>query len=140
MLLDEFSHGNCCILDERLFHQAEFLVELLHFARDDLFDHGIRLAGGAVTPTAEGGTHLAGFDRALTRSVNDSLLAGSKKLAKLAKSGNDRATKDDVQEGLVAAIKVTFPEPQFRGQTKQELGTPAIESRIFVSDSTLRMR
>ena len=82
-------------------------------------------------PTAEGGTHLAGFDRALTRSVNDSLLAGSKKLAKLAKSGNDRASKDDVQEGLVAAVKVTFPEPQFRGQTKQELGTPAAQGIVY---------
>ncbi len=82
-------------------------------------------------PTAEGGTHLAGFERALTRSVNDSLLAGSKKLAKLAKSGNDRASKDDVQEGLVAGVKVTFPEPQFRGQTKQELGTPPVQSIVY---------
>ncbi len=82
-------------------------------------------------PTAEGGTHLAGFERTLTRSVNDSLLAGSKKLAKLAKAGNDRATKDDVQEGLVAGVKVTFPEPQFRGQTKQELGTPAVQGIVY---------
>ncbi|MCB0996561.1 MAG: DNA topoisomerase IV subunit B [Acidimicrobiales bacterium] len=82
-------------------------------------------------PTSEGGTHLAGFERALTRSVNDVLLAGTKKLAKLAKEGNDRASKDDVQEGLVAAIKVTFPEPQFRGQTKQELGTPAVQSICY---------
>lgn len=82
-------------------------------------------------PTAEGGTHMAGFERALTRSVNDSLLAGTKKLAKLAKSGNDRATKDDVQEGLVAGIKVTVPEPQFRGQTKQELGTPPVQGIVY---------
>jgi DNA gyrase subunit B len=82
-------------------------------------------------PTAEGGTHLAGFERALTRSVNDSLLAGTKKLAKLAKSGNDRATKDDVQEGLVAGVKITFAEPQFRGQTKQELGTPPAQGVVY---------
>ncbi len=82
-------------------------------------------------PTPEGGTHLAGFERAMTRAVNDTLLAGTKKLAKLAKSGNDRATKDDVQEGLVAALKVTFPEPQFRGQTKQELGTPAVQGIVY---------
>ena len=77
-------------------------------------------------PTPEGGTHIAGFDRALTKTVNDVLLSTTKKLAKLAKSGQDRAEKSDVQEGLVAAVKVTFPEPQFKGQTKQELGTPAI--------------
>ncbi len=61
----------------------------------------------------------------MTRVVNDVLLADTKKLAKLAKEDKHRATKADVQEGLVAAVKVTFPEPQFRGQTKQELGTPA---------------
>lgn len=82
-------------------------------------------------PTTDGGTHVSGFDRALTKIVNDSLLAGSKKLAKLAKSGKDRAEKSDVQEGLVAAVKVTFPEPQFKGQTKQELGTPAIGSIVY---------
>ena len=82
-------------------------------------------------PTSEGGTHLAGLERAMTRAVNDVLLAGSKKLAKLAKTGNDRASKDDVQEGLIAGLKVTFPEPQFRGQTKQELGTPAIQGIVY---------
>ena len=51
-------------------------------------------------------------------------------LAKLVKENKHKATKDDVQEGLVAAVKVTFPEPQFRGQTKQELGTPAIEGIV----------
>ncbi len=82
-------------------------------------------------PTPEGGTHLVGFERALTRAVNDTLLAKTRKLAKLAKSGKDRATRDDAQEGLVAVIKVTVPEPQFRGQTKQELGTPAVQSIVY---------
>ncbi len=82
-------------------------------------------------PTREGGTHLTGFERAMNRAVNDVLLSGYRKLAKLAKLGKDRATKDDVQEGLVAAIKVSFPEPQFRGQTKQELGTPAIQGIVY---------
>ena len=82
-------------------------------------------------PTPHGGTHLAGFERALTRAVNDGLLADSKKLARLAKQGNDRAQREDVQEGLVAAVKVTLPEPQFRGQTKQELGTPPVQSIVY---------
>jgi len=82
-------------------------------------------------PTPEGGTHVAGFERAMTKVTNDVLLAGTKKLAKLAKSGKDRAEKSDVQEGLVAAVKVTFPEPQFKGQTKQELGTPPIQSIVY---------
>jgi DNA gyrase subunit B len=82
-------------------------------------------------PTSEGGTHISGFDRALNKVSNETLLAGTKKLAKLSKSGQDRAEKADVQEGLVAAVKVTFPEPQFKGQTKQELGTPAIGSIVY---------
>ncbi len=82
-------------------------------------------------PTGEGGTHLAGFDRALLRSVSDVLLKDTRKLAKLAKEQKGRATREDVNEGLVAAVKVTLPEPQFRGQTKQELGTPAVESIVY---------
>jgi len=84
-----------------------------------------------TVPTPDGGTHLSGFERALTRAINDKLLPGTKKLAKLAKQDKDRAVKDDVHEGLVAAVKVTFPEPQFRGQTKRELGTPAIQSIVY---------
>ena len=82
-------------------------------------------------PTPDGGTHVAGFDRAMTKVVNDVLLPGTKKLAKLARSGKDRAEKSDVQEGLVAAVKVTFPEPQFKGQTKQELGTPQVQGIVY---------
>ena len=94
-------------------------------------------------PTSSGGTHLAGFDKALTRVINGVLLKDNRKLARLARdhsttgARNSRssaaktsATKDDVREGLVAAVKVTFSEPQFRGQTKQELGTPAIEGIV----------
>ncbi|HKY15493.1 MAG TPA: ATP-binding protein, partial [Microthrixaceae bacterium] len=82
-------------------------------------------------PTREGGTHVTGFERAMNKAVNDTLMAGNRKLAKLARSGKDRAEKADVQEGLVAAIKVTFPEPQFRGQTKGELGTPGVQSIVY---------
>ena len=82
-------------------------------------------------PTSQGGTHVAGFERALTRAVNDILLKDTRKLAKLAKENQHRASKDDVGEGLVATIKVTFPEPQFRGQTKQELGTPSVEKIVY---------
>jgi len=82
-------------------------------------------------PTSQGGTHTAGFDRALTRATNDVLLKDTRKLAKLARENKHRATKEDVQEGLVAAVKVVFPEPQFRGQTKQELGTPAVEKIVY---------
>jgi DNA gyrase subunit B len=82
-------------------------------------------------PTKDGGTHVAGFERALSRVANEELLTDVKKLKKLAKQGNDRAVPTDIQEGLVAAVKVTFPEPQFKGQTKQELGTPAVQTLVY---------
>ena len=78
-------------------------------------------------PTPAGGTHLAGFERALTRAVNDVLMEGSKRLAR----AGERAGREEVQEGLVAALQVVVPEPQFRGQTKQELGTPAVQSIVY---------
>ncbi|MDW3176069.1 MAG: ATP-binding protein [Acidimicrobiia bacterium] len=82
-------------------------------------------------PTNEGGTHLVGFERAMTKAANDVLLKDMRKLAKLEKSNKHKANKEDVQEGLVAVCKVTFPEPQFRGQTKQELGTPGVQKIVY---------
>ena len=82
-------------------------------------------------PTGEGGTHLSGFEKAMNRAANDVLLKDLRKLAKLAKTNKHKAVKDDVQEGMIAVVKVTFPEPQFRGQTKQELGTPGVERIVY---------
>jgi DNA gyrase subunit B len=77
-----------------------------------------------VIATPHGGTHVAGFERALVRTLNDQLRA-----ARLLKNGDEPVTKEDVQEGLVAVVSVRLPEPQFEGQTKEVLGTPAA-SRI----------
>jgi DNA gyrase subunit B len=77
-----------------------------------------------VIATPKGGTHVSGFERALVRTLNDQLRA-----ARLLKNGDEAATKDDVAEGLTAVIAIRVPEPQFEGQTKEVLGTPAA-SRI----------
>jgi DNA gyrase subunit B len=73
-----------------------------------------------VIATPHGGTHVTGFERALVRTLNDQLTA-----ARLLKGGDDPVIKDDVLEGLVAVVSVRLPEPQFEGQTKEVLGTPA---------------
>ena len=73
-----------------------------------------------VIATPHGGTHVAGFERALVRTMNDQLRA-----ARLLKNGDEPVTKEDVTEGLVAVVSVRLPEPQFEGQTKEVLGTPA---------------
>jgi DNA gyrase subunit B len=77
-----------------------------------------------VIATPKGGTHVSGFERALVRSVNEQLRA-----VRLLKNGDEPVTKDDVLEGLAAVVAVRLPEPQFEGQTKEVLGTPAA-SRI----------
>jgi DNA gyrase subunit B len=77
-----------------------------------------------VIATPHGGTHVTGFERAMVRTLNDQLRA-----ARLLKNGDEPVTKEDVLEGLVAVISVRLPEPQFEGQTKEVLGTPAA-SRI----------
>ncbi|MGD0706776.1 MAG: toprim domain-containing protein, partial [Trebonia sp.] len=77
-----------------------------------------------VIATPHGGTHVTGFERALVRTLNDQLRA-----ARLLKNGDEPVTKEDVEEGLVAVVSVRLPEPQFEGQTKEVLGTPAA-SRI----------
>lgn len=82
-------------------------------------------------PTPDGGTHLAGFDRALLFAVNDRLMVNAKPLAKLARTGQSRGAKEDIYEGLVAVVQVSFPEPQFQGQTKRRLGTPAAQKIVY---------
>ena len=73
-----------------------------------------------VIATAKGGTHVTGFERAMVRTLNEQL-----KAARLLKVGDDPVIKEDVLEGLTAVISVRLPEPQFEGQTKDVLGTPA---------------
>jgi DNA gyrase subunit B len=73
-----------------------------------------------VIATPHGGTHVTGFERALVRTLNDQLRA-----ARLLKNGDEPVTKEDALEGLVAVVSVRLPEPQFEGQTKEVLGTPA---------------
>ena len=73
-----------------------------------------------VIATPHGGTHVTGFERAMVKTLNDQLRA-----ARLLKNGDDPVTKEDVLEGLTAIVSVRLPEPQFEGQTKEVLGTPA---------------
>ncbi len=73
-----------------------------------------------VISTAKGGTHVTGFERALVKTLNEQLRA-----SRLLKTGEDPVIKDDVLEGMTAVVSVRLPEPQFEGQTKEVLGTPA---------------
>ncbi|WP_420455852.1 DNA topoisomerase (ATP-hydrolyzing) subunit B [Rubrivirga sp.] len=127
---------------------AEF-VAYLDEARDSLFDDAIHIEDeDAEVPvslamryntgyqenvlsfvnninTHEGGTHVSGFRRALTRTLksyadNNDLL----KKAKVALSG------DDFREGLTAVLSVKVQEPQFEGQTKTKLGNGEVQGAV----------
>lgn len=67
--------------------------------------------------TPEGGTHLAGFRNAVTRTFND---YGRKN--KILKDSDPNLTGEDIREGLTAIVSVKIEDPQFEGQTKQKLG------------------
>jgi DNA gyrase subunit B len=73
-----------------------------------------------IIATPKGGTHVAGFERALTRSFSNAL-----QNTRLLKAGEE-VVKDDLMEGLTAVVTVRLAEPQFEGQTKEVLGTPAV--------------
>ncbi|MBO0803593.1 MAG: hypothetical protein J2P25_11040 [Nocardiopsaceae bacterium] len=73
-----------------------------------------------VIATPHHGTHVTGFDRAIVKTLNEQLRA-----ARVLKNGDEPVTKDDILEGLTAVVSVRVPEPQFEGQTKETLGTPA---------------
>ena len=77
-----------------------------------------------VIATPKGGTHVAGFERALVKVLNEQA-----KAARVLRSADESITKEDALEGLVGVVAVRVPEPQFEGQTKEILGTPAA-SRI----------
>jgi DNA gyrase subunit B len=77
-----------------------------------------------VVRTGHGGSHQNGFERALLKTLNEAL-----RTSKVLKVKDDDVVKDDVLEGLTAVITVKVPEPQYLGQTKDELGTPGV-SRI----------
>ncbi len=75
--------------------------------------------------TPEGGTHLEGFRRALTRVVNDY----ARKSGAL-KGADQNLSGEDVREGLTAIISVKLQEPQFEGQTKAKLGNSEIRTIV----------
>ena len=67
--------------------------------------------------TPEGGTHLAGFRNAITKTFNDYA-----RNAKLLKDSEANLSGEDIREGLTAIVSVKIEDPQFEGQTKQKLG------------------
>ena len=90
------------------------LVEVAMQHNDAFNENCYSFVNNITTP--EGGTHLAGFKSALTKTFNDYA-----RKAKLLKE-NESLAGEDIREGLTAIISIKIEDPQFEGQTKQKLG------------------
>ena len=91
------------------------LVEVAMQHNDAYNEATYSFVNNIITP--EGGTHLAGFRNALTKTFNEYARAN-----KILKDTEPALTGDDIREGLTAIISIKIEEPQFEGQTKQKLG------------------
>ena len=90
-------------------------VEVAMQHNDTFNDTTFSFVNNIITP--EGGTHLAGFRNAMTKTFN-----AYAKANKILKDNEPPLTGDDIREGLTAIISIKIEEPQFEGQTKQKLG------------------
>ncbi|MDY0829390.1 DNA topoisomerase IV subunit B [Microbacterium sp. BG28] len=79
-----------------------------------------------IISTPKGGTHQAGFEAGLMKVVRNQVEQNARRL----KVGNDKLEKDDILAGLTVVLTVRLPEPQFEGQTKEILGTPAVRQIV----------
>jgi len=79
-----------------------------------------------IIATPKGGSHQAGFEAGLLKFLRQQVEANARRL----KVGTDKVEKDDVLAGLTAVLTVRLPEPQFEGQTKEILGTPAVRAIV----------
>ena len=91
------------------------LVEVAMQHNDAYNEATYSFVNNIITP--EGGTHLAGFRNALTKTFNEYARAN-----KILKDSEPALYGDDIREGLTAIVRIKIEEPQFEGQTKQKLG------------------
>ena len=110
--------GNQKLYPEVIYCEGEkdgVYVEVAMQHNDSYNDSSYSFVNNIITP--EGGTHLAGFRSALTKTFN-----AYAREAKILKENESAFSGEDIREGLTAIISIKIEEPQFEGQTKQKLG------------------
>ena len=110
--------GNQELYPEVIYCEGEkdgVYVEVAMQHNDSYNDSSYSFVNNIITP--EGGTHLAGFRSALTKTFN-----AYAREAKILKDNESAFSGEDIREGLTAIISIKIEEPQFEGQTKQKLG------------------
>lgn len=111
------------VINQNIFYvnreEEDVNVEVALQYTKDLQERVLCFANNIINP--EGGTHLAGFRIALTKSLNDYLDSIATEKEKSIKFSGD-----DTREGLTAIISVKVPDPQYEGQTKIKLNNPEV--------------
>ena len=105
--------------------QNNVYVEVAFQHNDSYNDSTYSFVNNVITP--EGGTHLAGFRNALTKTFNTYARDN-----KIIKDTDPALSGDDIREGLTAIISIKIEEPQFEGQTKQKLGNSEARGAVDV--------
>lgn len=80
-----------------------------------------------IIATPKGGTHQQGFEQGLMKTLRGQIESNARKLKV---GANEKIEKDDILAGLSTVLTVRLPEPQFEGQTKEILGTPAVRNIV----------
>ncbi|HWU47274.1 MAG TPA: DNA topoisomerase IV subunit B [Humibacter sp.] len=80
-----------------------------------------------IIATPKGGSHQAGFEQGLMRFFRTQVEQNARRLKV---GASEKLDKDDILAGLTAVLTVRLPEPQFEGQTKEVLGTPAVRNIV----------
>ena len=122
--VEYLNRGKEALYDEVIYcegTQNGVYVEVALQHNDSFNDSTFSFVNNVITP--EGGTHLAGFRNALTKTFN--AYAREKKILK---DSDPALTGDDIREGLTAIISIKIEEPQFEGQTKTKLGNSEFRS------------
>ena len=99
------------------------LVEMAMQYNDSYAENVYSFANNIATP--DGGTHLVGFNTALTRAINDYAFR-----YKLLKENEPKLKGEDVRESLTAIISIKMEDPQFESQTKSKLGSGQVRGVV----------
>ena len=123
--VDQMNKNKETVFPKPIYIDREFsgaIIEIA-FQYNDSYNEIIHAYANNIN-TEEGGTHLEGFKKALTKVINEYGVS-----AKIMKD-NEKLSGEDVREGITAVISVKLPDPQFEGQTKTKLGNSYIQSAV----------
>ncbi len=110
-------HADIIYFDKKI---DDFTIELaMQYTNNYTLDNDIYTYANNIK-TTEGGMHLNGFKTALTRTINSYA-----RKYKYLKDNENNLSGEDIREGLTAVLSIKMPNPEFEGQTKTKLGSPA---------------